>query len=96
MKFVIKADKFLTVGAVIKNYSAGDYETENETEIAALKGAKGVSFEEVEESKPLTEEGQLGALQAEYEAKFGKKPHHKAGIDKLKEDLDAFDSKQGE
>lgn len=93
MNFLIKRAKVINIGDKLKSFKAGEYEAEDEAEIKALMGAKDVSFEEPEKREPLSEEEQLKSVQAEYEAKLGKKPHHKSGVEKLREEIKAFEEK---
>ncbi|CAH9015358.1 conserved hypothetical protein [Vibrio phage 137E35-1] len=103
-KFLIKAAFMLNVGDVTKAFEAGEYETKDEAEIKALTGSKGAKLVTGSIEPPKAKEAQpepdsepdteLLQLQAEYEAKLGKKPHHKAGKDKLKALIADYDNQQ--
>jgi len=62
--------------------------TPEQTEIAELK-AQMAELLGMKEKKGVLEDDvdELAELQAKYEAKFNKKPHHKMGVKKLKEEL---------
>lgn len=48
-----------------------------------------ITLDELADSQDEPQEPTRDELVAAYEAKFGKKPHHKAGIDKIKAELEA-------
>ena len=91
-------------GADVINLKAGVLETEDESLIKALNGSKGAkALDEGDKptegaktnKEPDSEEEQLlKQLQAEYLSKIGSKPHHKAGVDKLKALIADFDKQQ--
>lgn len=99
-KFLIEVDKNINIGLLTAAFKKGEYQTKDETEIKALMGAKNVSLiGEGEEPEKVTEDTdksneELLRLQAEYTAKLGKKPHHNAGVDKLKALIADFDNQQ--
>ncbi len=83
---------------------AGVFETDCEKLIESLNGSKGAKLigeatKTAEPPKANTEptgedEQLLKQLQAEYLSKIGSKPHHKAGVDKLKALIADFDKQQ--
>lgn len=103
-KFLIKAAFTLNVNGEFVKFAAGEYETESKSEIKALNGSKGAILidegdtstkkENPEPEPDKGEDEELLQLRAEYLAKIGSKPHHKAGKDKLKALIADFDNKQ--
>ncbi len=91
-------------GADVINLKAGVLETEDESLIKALNGSKCAKAldegskptEDEKANKEPDSEGEqlLKQLQAEYLSKTGSKPHHRAGVDKLKALIADFDKQQ--
>lgn len=81
-------------GEVVK-LEAGVFETDDEKLIKSLNGSKGAKLLDSGESKePEGDDQLLKQLQAEYLSKTGTKPHHKAGVEKLKALIADFDKQQ--
>ena len=53
-------------------------------------------LEKMPEPKGDDDDAELEALRQEYETVFGKKPHHKAGADKLRQELDDHKAKMAD